>query len=103
MSWLIFEKFLTLKCEILLNQNNLDKMIKKDLEKNYWVPDLLIKALFLGGEINEQKFNFFMTLKNQRNCILHENTRSNYVDADNFRRFCLKEIKNLINLLLNIN
>ena len=99
-SWFIFEKMLNSRCVNLRNQKNLDKMIKDYLENNYWIPDLMIKALFMSGKINNSEFDYFMNLKRQRNCIIHDNGKSNYEEADKFRRFCLEEIKSLVKSLI---
>ena len=96
MSWFIFEKMLKSRCVNLRNQKNLDKMIKHDLDNKYWTPDLMIKALFKSGKINKNEFDYFMNLKGQRNCIIHNNGKSNYEEADKFRQFCLEEIKSLV-------
>ena len=87
MSWFIFEKMLNSRCVNLLNQKNL-------------IPDLMIKALSMSGKINNNEFDYFMTLKRQRNCIIHDNGKSNYEEADKFRRFCLEEIKSLAKSLI---
>ena len=100
MSWSIFEKMLYSWCVNLRNQKNLDKIIKYNLDNNYWIPDLMIKALNMSGKINNSEFDYFMTLKRQRNCIIHDNGKSNYEEADKFRRFCLEKIKSLVKSLI---
>ena len=54
----------------------------------------------MSGKINNNEFDYFMTLKRQMNCIIHDNGKSNYEEADKFRRFCLEEIKSLVKSLI---
>ena len=35
----------------------------------------------------------FIELKNQRNCIIHENGKSNYEEAEKIRELCYEKIK----------
>ena len=100
MSWSIFEKMLNYRCVNLRNQKNLDKMFKDYLDNNNWIPDLMIKALKMSEKINNNEFDYFMTLKGQRNCIIHDNSKSNYEEADKFKRFCLEEIKSVVKSLI---
>jgi len=100
MSWFIFEKLLKSRCEELQNQKSLAKKVKEFLDNNSWTPDTWIKALFIAEKINRTEYEYFMSLKAHRNCIIHENTQSNYDEADKFRRFCLVKIKKMINNII---
>jgi len=60
----------------------------------------MIRALFMVGEIHQTEYEYFMSLKTHRNCIIHENIKSSYDEAVKFRTFCLKEIKKMINIII---
>ena len=96
MSWFIFEKILNLKCEELINQPNLDKITKDFLDNNFLTPDVMIKALFSAMIIDQNEFYFYLELKDQRNCIIHENKKSNYEESAKFKQLCFEKIKEMI-------
>lgn len=43
----------------------------------------MIIALFCAGEINIDELNYLMEVKYTRNCIVHENIKCSYDEADN--------------------
>lgn len=95
MSWFILEKMLNNRCENLYKKQNLEYYLKDFLDRNNWTPDIMIKAIRIADEIDNDKFFYLMGLKDHRNCVLHENIQCSYDEADKFRRFCLKEIKKI--------
>lgn len=100
MSWFILEKLLKSRCVKLQNQKTFTKKVKEFLDINLWTPDTWIRALFMAGEIHRTEYEYFMSLKTHRNCIIHENIQSSYDEAVKFRTFCLKEIKKMINNII---
>ena len=97
MSWFILEKMLNNRCEKLYKKQNLECYLKDFLDRNNWTPDIMIKAIRIADEIDNNKFFYLIGLKDHRNCILHENIRSNYEEANKFSIFCLQEIKKMSN------
>ena len=100
MSWIIFEKILTSNFIELKNQNNLDVLIKDYINNNWQIPDVMIKALLMGNQINQDEFNFYMEFKNQRNCIIHENSKGTWEESYKIKNYCYEQINTLIQKLL---
>ena len=103
MNWFITEKLLKNRCEKINQKINIENYLKDFLENNFWSSDIMIKALRIAEEIDNEEFFYLMDLKENRNCIIHENIKSNYGETDKFRRYCFDKIKKFIKSKLEVS
>ena len=103
MNWFITEKLLKNRCEKINQKINIENYLKDFLENNFWSSDIMIKALRIAEEIDNEEFFYLMDLKENRNCIIHENIKSNYGETDKFRRYCFDKIKQFIKSKLEVS
>lgn len=82
MSWVIIETYLTKKWKAVLDEKAIpSKRIKKLTNPAMWSIDYIIEAMNLQNELPNKKYGILMSLKKNRNLILHGTVKASENDA----------------------
>lgn len=82
MSWVIIETYLTKKWKAVLDEKTIpSKRIKKLTNHAMWSIDYIIESMNLQNELPNRNYEILMSLKKNRNLILHGTVKASKNDA----------------------